>query len=259
MVFFPIVRLSAILLVVVALPSASEPASAGIHSIGQEADAPMLRPLSQVELRSLLKNVIVTTLHPDLYDGDSVERFRADGTYIRYGDRARRYGRFIIRGSMVWVRVESENGELCRGVFADRDGLLFTMATGAGNDRPARISIRSESGIVTAPMNESASRPVEGDALRALLRDVFVARPRLSDGVITSPSGEVFRYNGVYESIDGRRRLEGVYSIDGNAVCVHGQGFVRQCRRVLALPGGVYAFVDTEDGSSTTMTVSPLE
>jgi hypothetical protein len=115
--------------------------------------------------------------------------------------------------------------------------------------------IQADTGVVS----ESAFLPVEGDALRALLRDVFVARPRPSDGVITSPSGEVFRYNGAYQRIDGRRRQEGAYTIEGNAVCTHGAGFVRQCRRVLAAPGGRYAFVDTADGSSAPMIISPLE
>lgn len=134
--------------------------------------------------------------------------------------------------------------------------LAYTVAQNPGNSPQNQPS--SQNQARSASMNGSASRSIEGDALRALLHDAFVTRPG-PDGVLTEPAGEVFRENGAYQRIDGRRRLEGRFSIEGNAVCIEGPGFVRQCRRVSAASGGNYVFVDTDDGSSVTMIVSPLQ
>jgi hypothetical protein len=109
---------------------------------------------------------------------------------------------------------------------------------------------------IAGPENEGA-RPIEGDEMRALLRDAFVSRPT-SPGVITHPAGEVFRQNGVYERVAHWRKEEGTFSIERDSVCIQGPRIARQCRRVFLLGDGTYSLVDTAGGTATVVTISPL-
>ena len=103
--------------------------------------------------------------------------------------------------------------------------------------------------------SEGARRPVEGEALRLLLRDAYVARA-LSPGVITSPDGEVFRSDGFYRRILSRSSIEGRFVIQGHLVCVEGPDLGRRCRRVFDDGDDTYIFVDAADGSSIVMHVT---
>ena len=106
--------------------------------------------------------------------------------------------------------------------------------------------------------SSAAAQPLSGDALRALLSDVYVTLPR-SDGVMVShPKGEVFRSNGAYQRIVGRPRFQGTFEIVGNRVCVQGADVPRRCRRIIAMGEDRYSFVDDADGSAEIMTISPL-
>lgn len=133
--------------------------------------------------------------------------------------------------------------------------LFMWAGGGAISADPGALAQSSPAGSL--PANEAAGRPIEGEALRELLRDVFVALPR-APGVLTRQLGEVFRYNGAYERIAYWGRRQGTFSIEGDAVCIEGPSLARQCRRVFVVPDGTYAFVDTEDGSSASMTIAGL-
>jgi len=136
-------------------------------------------------------------------------------------------------------------------------GLMLAATTTPTSADPIACAPRSPETMVTP--NDATCRPLEGGALRTLLRDAYVS-PVRGPGLVSNPPGEVFMYNGAYERrVISRRNFQGTYSIEGNAVCVEGPDFGRRCRRVfVALDGIVYLFVDVEDGSATTMTVSPL-
>lgn len=108
-------------------------------------------------------------------------------------------------------------------------------------------------------LERPAAQPLSGDALRNLLRDAYVT-PVRTPGLVSNPAGEVFMYNGAYERRNiGRRRLQGTYSIEENAVCVEVPESSKWCRRVFtALDGVIYLFVNSDDGSAATMTVTRL-
>jgi hypothetical protein len=130
------------------------------------------------------------------------------------------------------------------------------LSTTTSSYHVAALRNEPRSTAIAAPVSGGA-RPIEGEDLRALFRDVFVELPRVP-GVLTRQLGEVFRYNGAYERIAYWGRRQGTFSIEGDAVCIEGPGLARQCRRVILLSDGNYSLVDVEDGTSTIVTISPL-
>jgi hypothetical protein len=104
-------------------------------------------------------------------------------------------------------------------------------------------------------MREDTRQPIEGEALRRLLRDAYVT-PALSPGVITSPDGEIFRSDGFYRRVLSRTSIEGRFVIQGDSVCIEGPDLSRLCRRVFDHGDGVYIFVNASDGSSASMNIA---
>ena len=94
-------------------------------------------------------------------------------------------------------------------------------------------------------------------ALHALLSDASVI-PGAHGGLDDGPS-EIFRANGIYQRIAGRGTALGDrFEIRDGAVCVPNGGSAPRCRRVRPNGDGTYTFIDTADGTSTVMTVTPL-
>jgi hypothetical protein len=104
---------------------------------------------------------------------------------------------------------------------------------------------------------ESAA-PLQDDALRILLNDVSVTDIRTARG--DDGPAEIFRASGIYQRIGGRGvSNEARYEISDGAVCVHGDGARPRCRRVRANGDGTWTFINTADGTSAVMTVTPLQ
>jgi hypothetical protein len=108
---------------------------------GTNGEGPMhLRPVNGSELRATLTNVFLTTLHPELRDGNATERFGGDGLYVRHFDRVRATGTFEIVGDSFCVRLPSQQSENCRRLFRDESGQLFA----SDSDVPVRSIVRVE-------------------------------------------------------------------------------------------------------------------
>lgn len=104
--------------------------------------------------------------------------------------------------------------------------------------------------------NESDQRPLRASALRALLSDVNVLPAQPPREMMSHPPGEIFRADGSYVQFE-RTRMFGRFDIRGRSVCVQGDGFPRICRHVVPRGGNTYLFVNSSDGSSILMTITP--
>lgn len=210
------------------------------------------RPIEGDALRTLLRDAYVTrALPPGVIVGHPSEIFRSNGFYRRFLSRTSVEGTFSIQDDLVCVE-GPDLDRLCRRVFHEGNNAYTFVEVATGLSTPMSVA--------RLPMptpNEATRPPIEGDALRTLLRDVFVALPR-APGVLTRQLGEVFRYNGAYERIAYWGRRQGTFSIEGDAVCIEGPSLARQCRRVILLSDDNYSLVDVEDGTSAIVTISPL-
>jgi hypothetical protein len=97
---------------------------------------------------------------------------------------------------------------------------------------------------------------LEDDALRALLSDVSVTRGR--SALSGDYPEEIFRANGLYHRIIRGSAFGVPFAIRDGAVCVPNGDSTPRCRRIRPNGDGTYIFVDTADGTSTVMTVTPL-
>jgi hypothetical protein len=111
-------------------------------------------------------------------------------------------------------------------------------------------------GSTSSGVASDRGRPLRAAQLRALLSDVNVA-PVQTEGVnISHPTEEIFSADGTYVQIPNRARLYGTFTIQGNAVCVEGDGFDRLCRQVIPRGGQTYSFVNVDDSSMILVTVT---
>ena len=115
------------------------------------------------------------------------------------------------------------------------------------------------SGMNASSAPNLAQRPLDADALRALLSDVYVTEVLEAGVIVDHPPGEVFMSDGRYMRILTRTRQYGTFDIRDNLVCIKGQGFVERCRRVVFLGNGTYALVDAPGGQSVQVTITPRE
>jgi len=207
-------------------------------------------PLQDDALRALFVDVSVAASRR-LYDAP-FELFRANGSYQRNSGRAvAAEGQFEIRDGAVCVLGDGV-APRCRRVLANGDGTYTLIDTADGTSAVMTIT-----GPRAAAGNMAGERaaPLQDDALRALLSDAYATPPLAAGIVMSHPPGEIFRANGVYQRIVGRTSLWGQFEIQTAAVCVWGEDFARQCRRVVANRDGTYTFIDIADGSSAVMTV----
>ena len=110
-----------------------------------------------------------------------------------------------------------------------------------------------ESGAV----NESRERPLEADALRALLSGVYATAVQFAGVISSHPPSEIFRPDGTYVRIPNRSRVYGTFDVRGDVVCVRGDGIPELCRQVLPHRDGTYTFIDQSSGSRTRVTITP--
>ena len=80
------------------------------------------------------------------------------------------------------------------------------------------------------PAATVASQPMQGEALRTLLRDVYVTPVQPPGVIVDHPPGEMFGHDGSYRRIMGRTSVQGIFVIEGPIVCVEGVDFERLCR-----------------------------
>lgn len=107
-------------------------------------------------------------------------------------------------------------------------------------------------------MHEADERPLSEDALRELLRNVYVAPVQHADVIASHPPGEIFMSDGIYQRILGRPKVEGTFEIRGNEVCVQVASSNRLCRQVIAHANGTYSLIGPTDGSVVLATITPL-
>jgi hypothetical protein len=183
-----------------------------------------------------------------------IEVFAEGGQYRNHGLRTVSYGSYSIERGIVSIACGD-----CRYPFL---GLSWE-----------RIFFRHQGKLLMAAVNGTGSvvelipeppipdgldrRPLGTSALRALLSDVYVTLVQPAGVIVSHPWGEIFRADGSYVQIPSRVRLFGRFEIRGNRVCVEGDGFVRLCRRVIPSGRGTYSFVNSSDGSTMLMTVTP--
>ena len=136
-----------------------------------------------------------------------------------------------------------------RGLILSAGSALLTAAT----IFPSNVDAQPAPGASAMAHSERGAF-LDDATLRALLVDSYVTpRGRGDDG-----PGEYFRSNGVYQRGNGWGIVfEGRFDVSGGAVCVEGSGAARLCRRVRANKDGTYIFINTANGASVVMTVTP--
>ncbi len=135
---------------------------------------------------------------------------------------------------------------------------LFCAATTACASTGGGNSKETSEGVEQA-MYEAEQLPLGADALRALLRDVYVTAVLPPGNFVSHAPGEVFKSDGVYVRIPNRNRQYGVFAIEGNQVCVEGADFPKLCRQIVAQRDGTYALVDLARDSKILVTIEALK
>jgi len=105
-------------------------------------------------------------------------------------------------------------------------------------------------------MASETGRTLDGEALRRLFSNGFntyLAPVQPSEGVAFHRRSELFRPNGTYHRSLGRIGLEGWYAIEGDRLCVTGDGIPKQCRKVAPQGGKIYLLIDVSDNSQALM------
>jgi hypothetical protein len=113
------------------------------------------------------------------------------------------------------------------------------------------------SGCATAgAMSPGMSAPLNGEALRRLFLNgynTYLAPVRPGEVITDHPSSELFRPNGTYSRRTGRFGPDGWYAIEGDRLCVTGDGIPKQCRKVVPQGGKTYLLIDVSDNSQALM------
>lgn len=102
----------------------------------------------------------------------------------------------------------------------------------------------------------SESRALDGTELRRLFLNgynTYLAPVRASDVNVGHLPHELFRPNGTYSRRTGRFGPDGSYAIEGNLICVTGEGIPKQCRKVIPQDGKAYLLIDVSDNSLVLM------
>lgn len=109
--------------------------------VPQMANSAGERPLEADVLRSLLTDVTVTPVQSAdvITDHPPGELFLSGGSYERIVGRARRYGRFDIRGNSVCVRGDNFS-EQCRQVLALPNGTYLFIDTSDDSEMSVNIT-----------------------------------------------------------------------------------------------------------------------
>jgi len=104
--------------------------------------------------------------------------------------------------------------------------------------------------------------PLNGEALRRIFlngSNTYLSAPRNPDVIVDHPSVELFRPNGTYSRRIGRFGPDGWYAIEGDRLCVSGDGIPKQCRKVVPQGGNLYLLVDVADGSEAVLELSQVK
>lgn len=105
--------------------------------------------------------------------------------------------------------------------------------------------------------NETVPHQLKTDALRTLLSDANVDPVQPIDVITSNLPGEIFRADGLYVRIVGRTRVYGTFDFQDDRVCVQGDDFERQCRKVFAHGDGRYTLLDIAKGTTTLVNITP--
>lgn len=106
--------------------------------------------------------------------------------------------------------------------------------------------------------NKTGGNSIKGGALYVLLNDAYVEPVRSTGTAMGNNwSGEIFQSDGIYAQVSGRTRLYGSYHVQGDAVCVKGDGIKQRCRLVISNADGTYSLIDVSTGSSVLVTTKP--
>lgn len=113
------------------------------------------------------------------------------------------------------------------------------------------------SGCATASAPSAAmSSPLDGRGLSLLFLNgynTYFAPVRSGEVVIDHPAHELFRPNGTYSRRTGRFGRDGWYAIEGDQLCVTGDGIPKQCRKVVPKGGEIYLLIDVSNNSQALM------
>jgi len=113
------------------------------------------------------------------------------------------------------------------------------------------------SGCATAgTTSHGLAASLDGEALRALFSsgcNTYLEPIRAGDVVVSHPPHELFRPNGTYSRRTGRFGPDGWYAIEGDRLCVTGDGIPKQCRKVVPQGGETYLLIDVSNNSQTLM------
>lgn len=99
---------------------------------GEVAEA--LETMGTVELRALLRNVSLRRVaDPNIQSSDpGVETFYQGGEYVRWGDRAHRFGTFVIEDGRVCIRLGGIRVPECFGIYRDSEGHIWKIGEPGG-------------------------------------------------------------------------------------------------------------------------------
>ena len=104
--------------------------------------------------------------------------------------------------------------------------------------------------------------PLDGEALSRIFLNgdnTYLAAPRSPDVIVGHPSHELFRPNGTYSRRIGRFGPDGWYAIEGDRLCVSGDGIPNQCRMLIPKGANLYLLVDVVDGSEAVLELSQVK
>jgi len=113
--------------------------------------------------------------------------------------------------------------------------------------------------VVSAPTTPA---PLDGEALRRIFLNgynTYLTPPRSADIVVDHPDQELFRPNGSYSRRVGRFGPDGLYAIEGDRLCVSGEGIPKQCRKLIPQGGNWYLLVNVADGSKAVVELSQVK
>lgn len=127
----------------------------------------------------------------------------------------------------------------------------------AHQDRSSGDIIRP--GTVESGVEYSLSgNSIKGAAVYEVLNDAYVEQVRPArKGMVKNRPSEIFQSDGIYAQVSNGTRLYGSYRVQGDAVCVKGDGIESRCRHVVPKANGTYSFVDVSSRLETHIIIKP--
>ncbi len=107
----------------------------------------------------------------------------------------------------------------------------------------------------------TASTPLDGETLRRIFLhglNTYLTETH-PDVIIDHPYYEAFMSNGAYLRGSGPFYREGTYGVEGNRLCVEGEGIPKQCRKLIPQGGNLYLLVDVADGSKVVLALRQVK